>query len=443
MLNCTLVGLTAMLSSASQHNLVLYSSRQSFSVHRSSFRKSFSTVFNAQANFLSMKFSSSNFEKILGSGIRLSSVIIQESEFSERQIFDNGGAKEQISIDSCMFRDCLCTGSETDGGAIYVQFQSSYAQLSIVRSSFYHCRTTDGCGGAICSWSNNLYLLETCFSACSTSSDVKVDKNSGASVYSLTSKAATICGCSFTNSPGNFDEILSLESQNIAVMLASGAQDLDDCNFSNNYYTSGCSALSMIASSHAEITYVGFTNNTGPITVQIHDPTSHKLEYCNFVRNNLNVGSDTSYGFIEYNVAMKISDFMFQVYDTSETNRILSGGFSTDQVVTEFIDCNFDLTMSQYVCLHGTYKFYDDCKFEYDGPINRISVFNSEECWFIEPERHPAGAHSYLYLVFGAMLVTVISYGLYLQFKSVFIGEDIAQQTEISAYDAVPDVSAH
>ena len=421
MLNCTLLSLTATLGAASLLSISPYSSARSFSVVSSRFSRSFDTAFRFSALNLHANFQRTQFSNLINSAIRVSGLFYHNAEIHDRQVFSGGSRKEEITVDSCMFRNCRTYTPQSasgGGGAIFVESNSLYTSLSLVRSSFANCTTTQGGnGGAIAFANEALHMLETCFADCLTSSTREGDENSGGAVFAITHRSSIICGCSFFGCPKDSHAVSYAQHQQTAVVLSTGQHDIDDTNFTNNYYKKGVSGLSTIGATSLELKYVEFHNQSGAVVLHIEDPSQHVIQNLNLIENDLTNGkSESVHGIIEFSGEnLRLEDCFFKVFNQEEHNRILASASMDPDQVMDFVDCNFDLEQSAYLAPRAKYQFDGKCQFNYDGPSNKISVFNSEECWFVEPERHAVGSGVYIYLPFLFMFIGVIAVGAYFQ----------------------------
>ena len=419
MLNCTLLGLSATLGAASLMTLSPSSSPRSFSVVSSRFSHSLNTAFRFSAFNLNAHFKRTQFLNMINSAIRVSSLFLHNAHIYDRQDFSQAPRKDEVTVDSCMFRNCRTHEPNTDGGAIYVT--GLYTELSTVRSSFSGCQTNQGGnGGAVAFNSEKLYMLETCFADCHTSSTREQDTNHGGAVSAMALRDITLCGCSFYGCPLDTSAVSRPDLQQVAVMLMSGNHDIDDSNFTSNHYRKSCSALSTNGAVKLELKYVAFYNNSGSVVLQIEDPSQHTIQNMNLVENDLTNGkNEAQHGIIEFSTEnLEFEDCFFKVFNQEEHNKVIA--CSTHEVLIKFRDCNFDLGQNDYGAINAKYEFDGDCKFNYDGPSNPISVFNSEECWFVEPERRPVGATSYMFILFLFLFMAFIGAGIFFEVKELF-----------------------
>ena len=420
MLNCTLLSLSATLGAASLMTLAPSSSSRSFSVVSSRFSNSLNTAFRFSSFNLNAHFKRTQFVNIINSAIRVSSLFLHNAHVYDRQDFSQATRKDEVTVDSCMFRNCRTHEPNTDGGAIYVT--GLYKELSTVRSSFAGCQTNQGGnGGAVAFNSDKLYMLETCFADCHTSSTREQDQNHGGAVSANSMMDITLCGCSFYGCPFDTSAVSRPDLQQVAVVLMSGNHDIDDSNFTSNHYRKSCSALSTIGAVRLELKYVAFTNNSGSVVLQIEDPSLHKIQNMNLVDNDLTNGKDEpQHGIIEFSTEnLEFEDCFFKVFSVEQHNKVIACSIH-DNLLIKFRDCNFDLRQSDYGAINAKYEFDGDCRFEYNGPSNLISVFNSEECWFVEPERRSVGAPSYMFILFLFLFMAFIGAGVYFEVKELF-----------------------
>ncbi|KAK2941365.1 hypothetical protein BLNAU_23722 [Blattamonas nauphoetae] len=96
-----------------------------------------------------------------------------------------------LTIRTCFFHNCSCTGREDDGGALYfMSHESLQLPLTICDSSFTDCDAED-CGGSVLAYLSSPTTIDGCFF------DVSTAKYDGAMF--LTSFIITISNCAFVD----------------------------------------------------------------------------------------------------------------------------------------------------------------------------------------------------------------------------------------------------
>lgn len=440
MLNRSIISLTAALLSNSPFSMALSQQKRSLFVLNSHFSNSFTSAFKYSPINSQSVFRRSSFTNMLGGAIRLNhatSYTFSDQEINLR-IDLTFTLSELCLVDSCMFRACLATG-ENRGGALCVTTVEGSAiatgELIVTYSSFYRCETRQQEGGAIYAFLHSITLTQSCFYLCHAETNrIPAEKNSGQAVCLtcgsiLDNAMFTLRDCSFVQCPGDKEP-----HSNIPVLCTFGTHDIDTTNVTDCFCESSSGAFYSLLSRSLFMDYCNFINNTGDNTIALNGIRSSDHIASTNIKDNKLDGNEKCLIYL----SPKTSETDVLVFTKfAFVNKPASGtilAFRGESKATVKLDgCFFDGKAEDYELPRTDMNItlsYNGCDFDHPT-TNTIKVFNSEECWYVEPPHHAVGSSSYLFIAFYILFLGAMGVGIFFQLK--FLSGGMAYSTNIAS----------
>lgn len=441
MLNSTILGLSTILLAGSPFSMAPVAGSRSLSVDKSIFSRSLHTLFYFNIFAGDAKFSKTTFDNIIGGAIRVDSAYDAKDQVIEKRFKPNIMSQNYYSFESCMFRNCHCSGEKDNGGAVSINVPASQefdVDLSFEFSSFYNCYAAGGQGGALYGFRiGDVSILETCFSYCFTrESSSTHDTGTGQAVY-LHHRASTertkARGSSYDKCPQQAAMFPNTETVFYVMM---GKVDFDHSNFTNNVVETGSSAICLVEQVYCNIDYTTCDNCVGESTIHIIGQTDATCDIntVNFINCANHSDVTELYGILAVLFAeITIDDSVFIMKD----NQFLAARDKSDSTSKiTFRRCKFDRPQSglsnKDICE------FNDCEFSITDPkTNKFTYFDSRECWEIEPNRLPAANTVYAFFIFFILFCGIVGFGIYLQVTQVLCGNAVVSEK----YDGAPAIS--
>ena len=441
MLNSTILGLSTILLAGSPFSMAPGAGVRSFSVDKSLFSRSLHNLFYFNIFSGNAKFSKTTFDSIVGGAIRVDSAYDAKDQFIEKRYAPNIMPANYYSFESCMFRNCHCTGEKMNGGAVSITVPSGKefdVDISFEFSSFYNCYAAGGQGGALYgSRIGDVSILETCFSYCFTREQSTTgDTGMGTAVY-IHHRASTertrARGSSYDKCPPQAAMFPNTETVFYVMM---GKVDFDHSNFTDNVVETGSSAICLAEQVYCNIDFTTCRNCIGESTVHIIGQTDATCDIntVNFVNCANHTEAKELYGVIAILYTKITLDQSVFVMGDNKFLAVRDKSDSTSKIT--FRECIFDRAQNDLVDL--SVCAFTDCKFSQSSPkTNKFTYFDSRECWEIEPNRLPASNSVYAFFIFLVFFCVIVGFGIYLQVTQVLCGNAVVSEK----YDAAPAIS--
>lgn len=429
MLNQTLLALTTAFVARAPFSMALSHQKRNLHVQSCIFNNYINSAFKFNHQLSEVVFRKSTFRNFLAHPIDLQSGTTYK--FIDQYVFLRIDLTFQLPetclVDSCMF--VMCYGAKTEnGGALSIVSESGFGfgTVSVQYCSFLSCKTNNGEGGAIYTWVQSNSIIGSCFLYCHTeSNEIVVERNAGQAVFlscgmtDLASTASFIMRAdSFTACPEN-----PIELTNTPIYVSFGNQDLDDSNITSNHVAEGVSGYHSDLSKAFSMRFLNFNNNTGGALISLGDiEYGDQIQYINVVNNKISVAPNTLF-YVEVNdTAGMLVDHTVFVKDPATKISAFKGKKPTQKIT--LTNCIFasldqsDFTLNSAENCTIDYASSDkNNKFQMNPETYTVSIFNSEECWYIEPPKYPAGAASNFFYIFFIIFIAVISAGIFLQIR--------------------------
>lgn len=428
MLNTSILALNAILLSKAPFSLAQSHQKRSLFVSNSHFSQALNGVFRFNHQLSQTAFRHSTFNKIIGQAIALDTAAYKfiDSLISIR-IDLNLTFSETVLVDSCMFSHCLAIQKQF-GGALCISSQTpvGIGLVNIQYCSFFGCVTSDGEGGAVFTHVSSSHILYSCFFSCNTRTNVQnPEDNAGQAAYIMNDLGASaqssliLNGVSFVQCPGK-----DVSHSTTVVYAALGNQDIDDCNFTDNYIQKASGGLHSDLSIHFNMKSVNFINNTGDCICALNNlEKEDTISYCNMIDNTLRTENEKCLFYVLCTEPSYGFPFDHIVFVQSSAPDVFAFGGQEQQQQVVLTNCIFQKSFDHFkledVSSWCTVQYRDKNNTVADSPAtNPVTVFNSEECWYIEPPKYPAGAASNLFYVFLILFIGVVGAGIFFQIRS-------------------------
>lgn len=274
MINLTIVKLSAIFLAGSPFSFSPSIGVHSFSIDDSFFSRSLHSLLYFNIFSGKTQITKTIFNNIIGGSIRVESAYEVKDQVILKRFSPNIMEGNYYIFESCMFRNCHCTGEKLNGGAVNINVPSLKefeVDLSFEFCSFYNCYSAGGYGGAVYGFHiGDVSILETCFNTCFTrESSLTGNIGIGTAVYisHLTSTGRTRGRfSSYTECPKEAAKFPNTED---VFHVSSGKVDLTHSNFSNNVVEFGSSAIHLNEQAYCIIAFTTCRECIGESTISI------------------------------------------------------------------------------------------------------------------------------------------------------------------------------